>query len=200
VLKVSSIKRVASPSPSAKMALRLDSLPPSYPFTRRFGTYNGRKFGKKVPQVLLCPAYRHRLGVAALFGHCQHPVADLQTGHLPSECRHHAGGALAGDKRKRWQKLVVARSRISSRSRHASPATLFIESNFEVGHRFRCTMRVDCGELDARAVIRPEPSEWRPRMPECLDEEELADWRAGGNAVYQLAALTIGARLAVADG
>jgi hypothetical protein len=36
-------------------------------------------------------------------------------------------------------------------------------------------------------------------MPECLDEEELADWRAGRNAVYQLAALTIGARLAVAD-
>ena len=30
--------------------------------------------------------------------------------------------------------------------------------------------------------------------------EELADWRAGGNAVYQLAALTVGARLAVADG
>ena len=28
---------------------------------------------------------------------------------------------------------------------------------------------------------------------------ELADWRAGRNAVYQLAALTIGARLAVAD-
>ena len=32
-----------------------------------------------------------------------------------------------------------------------------------------------------------------------LDDEELADWRAGRNAVYQLAALTIGARLAVAD-
>jgi hypothetical protein len=31
------------------------------------------------------------------------------------------------------------------------------------------------------------------------DDEELADWRAGRNAVYQLAALTIGARLAVAD-
>jgi hypothetical protein len=31
------------------------------------------------------------------------------------------------------------------------------------------------------------------------DEEELADWRAGRNAVYQLAALTIGARLAVAN-
>jgi hypothetical protein len=36
-------------------------------------------------------------------------------------------------------------------------------------------------------------------MPEQRDEEELADWRAGRNAVYQLAALTIGARLAVAD-
>jgi hypothetical protein len=35
-------------------------------------------------------------------------------------------------------------------------------------------------------------------MPEQLDEEELADC-AGRNAVYQLAALTIGARLAVAD-
>jgi hypothetical protein len=31
------------------------------------------------------------------------------------------------------------------------------------------------------------------------DDAELADWRAGRNAVYQLAALTIGARLAVAD-
>jgi hypothetical protein len=36
-------------------------------------------------------------------------------------------------------------------------------------------------------------------MPEQLDEGELADWRAGRNAVYQLAALAIGARLAVAD-
>jgi hypothetical protein len=32
-----------------------------------------------------------------------------------------------------------------------------------------------------------------------LDEEELADWRAGRNAVYLLAALTVGTRLAVAD-
>jgi hypothetical protein len=36
-------------------------------------------------------------------------------------------------------------------------------------------------------------------MPERLDEEELTDWRAGRNAIYQLAALTVGARLAVAD-
>ena len=74
-----------------------------------------------------------------------------------------------------------------------------IESTFEVGRRFRCTMRVDCGQLDPGAVIRPVAGEWRPRMPERLDQEELADWRAGRNAVYQLAALTIGARLAVAD-
>ena len=74
-----------------------------------------------------------------------------------------------------------------------------IESTFEVGRRFRRTMRVDCGQLDPGAVVRPAPGEWHPRMPERLDEEELADWRAGRNAVYQLAARTVGARLAVAD-
>ena len=60
-------------------------------------------------------------------------------------------------------------------------------------------MRVDCAQLDTGAMIRPVPGEWHPRIPERLDEEELADWRAGRNAVYQLAALTIGARLTVAD-
>ena len=74
-----------------------------------------------------------------------------------------------------------------------------IESTFEVGRRLRCTMRVDCSRLDPDAVIRPEPGEWHPRMPAQLDEEELADWRAGRSAVYQLAALTLGARIAVAD-
>ena len=37
-------------------------------------------------------------------------------------------------------------------------------------------------------------------MPKQLDEEELGDWRDGRDAIYQLAALTVGARLAVADG
>ena len=40
-----------------------------------------------------------------------------------------------------------------------------ISSTFEVGRRFRCTMRVDCGQLDPGAVIRPVPEEWHPRMP-----------------------------------
>ena len=75
-----------------------------------------------------------------------------------------------------------------------------IESTFEVGRRFRCTMRVDCGRIDPGAVIRPVAGEWQPHIPARLDEEELEDWRAGRNAVYQLAALTIGARFAVADG
>jgi hypothetical protein len=74
-----------------------------------------------------------------------------------------------------------------------------IESTFEVGRRFHCTMRINCGELDPAAVIRPVSGEWHPHMPDRLDEEELADWRAGRNAVYQLAAHTIGTRLAVAD-
>ena len=43
------------------------------------------------------------------------------------------------------------------------------------------------------------PGEWQPRTPERLEEEELADWHAGRDALYQLAAGTIGARLAVAD-
>ena len=85
---------------------------------------------------------------------------------------------------------------IAPRLARATPSS---SSTFEVGRRFRCTMRVDCGELDPGAVIRPVPGEWHPRMPERLDDKELADWRAGRNAVYQLAALTIGARLAVAD-
>ena len=38
-----------------------------------------------------------------------------------------------------------------------------IESTFEVGRRFRCTMRVDCGQLDPGAVIRPVAGEWEPR-------------------------------------
>jgi hypothetical protein len=75
-----------------------------------------------------------------------------------------------------------------------------IESTFDVGRRYRCTMRIDCGRLDPGAVIRPDPGTWHPRMPERLDEQELAGWRAGRDAIYQLAAMTVGARLAVADG
>jgi hypothetical protein len=67
-----------------------------------------------------------------------------------------------------------------------------MESTFEVVRRFRCTMRVDCAQFDPGAVIRPVLGGWHPRIPERLDEEELADWRAGRNAVYQLAAPTIG--------
>ena len=48
-----------------------------------------------------------------------------------------------------------------------------IESTFEVGRRFRCTTRVGCGQFDPGAVIRPEPGEWYPRMPERLGERSL---------------------------
>ena len=74
-----------------------------------------------------------------------------------------------------------------------------IESTFEVGRRFHCTMRIDCSRLDPEEVVRPVPGEWHPHMPAQLDEEELADWCAGRAAVCQLAALTIGARIAVAE-
>jgi hypothetical protein len=58
--------------------------------------------------------------------------------------------------------------------------TTIIESTFDVGRRFRCTMRVKRGRLDPGAAIhRPVPGDWHRRMPERLDEKELADWRAG---------------------
>ena len=130
------------------------------------------------------PANPHEVplksGDGSLFFLAPHPV--LAVGKV-----RHVGEAVA---------VVVAERR---RRRRLARNTV-IESTFEVGRRFRCTMRVDCGQLDPGAVIRPVAGEWDPRMPERLDEEELADWRAGRNAVYQLAALTIGARLAVADG
>jgi hypothetical protein len=50
-----------------------------------------------------------------------------------------------------------------------------IELTFEVGRRFRCTLRVDCGQLDPGAMIRPIPGEWHPRVPERVDGGELAD-------------------------
>src|SRR4051812_39354550 len=74
-----------------------------------------------------------------------------------------------------------------------------IESTFEVGRRFHCTMRIDCSQLEPGTVIRPAPGDRHPHMPAQLDQQELADWPAGRAAVYQLAALTVGARLAVAD-
>jgi hypothetical protein len=55
------------------------------------------------------------------------------------------------------------------------PLNTVIGSTFEAGRRFRCTMRVDCGQLDPSVVIGPIRGEWQPHMPERLDEEELAD-------------------------
>jgi hypothetical protein len=49
-----------------------------------------------------------------------------------------------------------------------------IESTFDVGAHFRCTMRVDRGQIDPATVIRPVPAEWRPHMPERLDESTQA--------------------------
>ena len=95
-----------------------------------------------------------------------------------------------------------ARSRLARKTIPVPPhlaRNTIIESTFNVGRRFRCTMRIDCGRLDPGTVIRPILGHWQPVVPEHLDKEELADWLAGRNAVYQLAAMTIGARLTVAD-
>src|ERR1700756_510247 len=120
-------------------------------------------------------------------GGCPHRIEDLA--HPPDRTRRNGMARRSPPRKVTCFEPVVPRLARNT----------IIESTFEVGRRFRCTMRVDCGELDPGAVMRPVPGQWHPHMPERLDEEELADWRAGRNAVYQLAALTIGARLAVAD-
>ena len=43
-----------------------------------------------------------------------------------------------------------------------------IESTFDVGRRFRCTMRINCCDLDPGTVIRPIRGEWQPHMPDRL--------------------------------
>jgi hypothetical protein len=48
-----------------------------------------------------------------------------------------------------------------------------IESTFEVGRRFRCTMRIDCSQLDAAAVIRPVPGDWQPGCPSASTKRSL---------------------------
>jgi hypothetical protein len=73
-----------------------------------------------------------------------------------------------------------------------------IESTFEASRRFRCTIRVDCGQLDPDTISGRYPTNGIRTSPSAF-REELADWRAGRNAVYQLAALTIGSRIGVAD-
>ena len=55
-----------------------------------------------------------------------------------------------------------------------------IESTFEVGRRFRCTMRVDCGQIDPGMVIRPVPGEWRPHI--CRSASTKRNLRTGGPA------------------
>ena len=92
-----------------------------------------------------------------------------------------------------------AKSRISNPSRRASRATPSSSRRSRSAAVSAARCAIDCGQLDPGAVIRPEPGEWQPHMPAQLDDQELADWRAGRAAVYQLAALTVGTRIAVAD-
>ena len=67
--------------------------------------------------------------------------------------------------------------------------------------RPECPRHVPRSESENGLPLRPGAMTSRSALsggirPERLDEEELADWRNCRNAVYQLAALTGGARLA----
>ena len=53
-----------------------------------------------------------------------------------------------------------------------------IESTFEVGRRFRCTMRIDCSQLHPGAVIRAVPGDWQPHMPAQLAISATFAWQS----------------------
>jgi hypothetical protein len=69
-----------------------------------------------------------------------------------------------------------------------------MESTFEVGRRFRCTMRVDRGQLEPGAGIRPEPGEWHPRMPERGDRLPYAFEDMGEQSVKNIAKKAVSSR------
>ena len=57
-----------------------------------------------------------------------------------------------------------------------------IESTFEVGRRFSCTMRVDCGQLEPGAVIRPVPGDGARVCPSTSMKRSL---RTGARAAMR---------------
>jgi hypothetical protein len=60
-----------------------------------------------------------------------------------------------------------------------------IESTFEVGRRFRCTMRIDWGQLDPGAVIRADPANASRACPSASTKRSWRTGVPGHNAVYQ---------------
>jgi hypothetical protein len=65
--------------------------------------------------------------------------------------------------------------------------------------RLRCTMRVDCGQLDPGTVIRPVPGGWHCACPSVSTRRSLRTGAPAAMRVYRLAALTVGAGIVAAD-
>ena len=80
------------------------------------------------------------------------------------------------------------RDRPTAKSRSLGFMGNYCENAADTGDYSGKSLAICCGEFDPRAVTRQVPGEWHPHMPKRLDEQELADWHAGRNAVYQLAA------------
>jgi hypothetical protein len=74
-----------------------------------------------------------------------------------------------------------------------------IESTFEVGRRFRSSMRVDCGQPDPAAVIGRNPVNGTRACPSASTRRSSRIGAPVATPFISFAALTIGTRLAVAD-
>src|SRR5947208_3806845 len=113
---------------------------------------NGAGAPFAVREIPLLPGNTPAGGTVLSF--CQHRIEDLA--HPPDLTRRNGMARRSPPRKVTYFEPVPPRLARNT----------IIESTFEVGRRFRCTMRVDCSRLDAAAVIRPVSSEWHPRMPE----------------------------------
>jgi hypothetical protein len=75
---------------------------------------------------------------------------------------------------------------------------LITPNEFFISTRDRERVQSKLDHMEKAARFEPMPHARGVRSP-YEDRSHGSGWRAGRNAVYQLAALTIGARLAVAD-
>ena len=72
-----------------------------------------------------------------------------------------------------------------------------ITSTFRVGDKFLCTVSVPLNQPPGSAITIN--AEWHPRPPSRLTDDELAEYRAGRNAVLTEVARHLGGNVAVVD-
>jgi hypothetical protein len=79
------------------------------------------------------------------------------------------------------------------------PRGAILRASFRVGHKYKCTMTLDCSAISSGAsgYFR---AEWEPALPDRrLSKVEMRDYRAGRDAFLVMAANAIGGSVAIAE-